>query len=65
MTGLGLLKSYKSVLTFLFQTYDPFEERMKFYDKFFCRSLGEDEMVLKGWFTSPTVLECAPVVIVK
>ncbi|XP_052266097.1 inositol polyphosphate multikinase-like isoform X2 [Dreissena polymorpha] len=30
------------------QTYDPFEERMKFYDKFFCRSLGEDEVVLKG-----------------
>lgn len=30
------------------QTYDPFEERMKFYDKFYCRKLGEEELLVKG-----------------
>ncbi|KAL4240251.1 hypothetical protein ACF0H5_001045 [Mactra antiquata] len=30
------------------QTYDPVEQRTKFYDKFFCRKLGEDELLYKG-----------------
>ncbi|XP_052763416.1 inositol polyphosphate multikinase-like isoform X2 [Mya arenaria] len=30
------------------QTYDPAEQRIKFYDKFFCRKLGEDEVLRKG-----------------
>lgn len=30
------------------QTYDPVEDKMKFYDKFFCRKLGEDEVLKKG-----------------
>ncbi|KAK3610717.1 hypothetical protein CHS0354_028111 [Potamilus streckersoni] len=30
------------------QTYDPVEQKTKFYDKFFCRKLGEDELLKKG-----------------
>lgn len=30
------------------QTYDPVEQQIKFYDKFFCRKLGEDELMRKG-----------------
>ncbi|XP_060589469.1 inositol polyphosphate multikinase-like isoform X1 [Ruditapes philippinarum] len=30
------------------QTYDPVEQRIKFYDKFFCRKLGENELLTKG-----------------
>ena len=35
------------LLCFL-QTYNPVEDRIKFYDKFFCRKIREEELVTKG-----------------
>ena len=32
----------------IFQSYDPVEQTMKFYDKFYCRNLGEEEVLRKG-----------------
>ena len=42
--------SWIIVFSYILQTYDPVEDCIKFYDKFFCRKIREEELVTKGNF---------------